>query len=647
MERLKYCRGGTASLQRAPDREGAPPPFILSPFRKVISTITAICFSLYTIIGVSTFLLEPLRQLALFLSFALTLTFLLYPLRPTSSSRWILVFDFILVFLSALIGIYITVDYWDLIFRVGMPTTGDIWVSIITVLLVLEATRRTVGKPLLIINIVFLLYVFYGHILPPPLSHGGYDIERIATTLTLTQNGIFGIALSVMFDYIYLFIIFGTLYAISGGTEFIFGLAQSLFGHMTGGPAKISVLTSSLFGTISGSAVANVTVDGIFTIPMMKKKGFEPHVAGAIEAVTSTGGALMPPVMGAAAFIMAEYLGIPYISICKAAAFPAILYYLALFLIIHFYSKKNNLKGLPKEELPSFADVMKRRWILSIPILSLIFLMAIGYTPTRAVLYTILIILAFSAFSKDTRIGIKKGFIVLESSAKNALLVCIACASAGIIVGIVLLTGLGSKLASFVVFVSGDRIELALPFIMIASLILGMGLPTVVCYILLAATVATPLIKMGVLPLAAHLFIFYFGMLCMVTPPVGLAFYASSAIAESDPMRTGWTAVKFALAGFILPYMFIFHPSLLLIGTFSEILLATLPAIIGILFLSAGIIGYFREEIGWLGRALLIIGAILLIHPGIITDLIGIGLGGIVLMPQLRMRSIFGKSLST
>ena len=624
-----------------------PAPIILSSFRNVTSTAVAICFTLFTIINVSVFLLEPLRQLAIFLSFALALTFLLYPPFPRSSSRWVLGFDLLLAFLSGFIGLYITADYWDLIFRVGMPTKVDIWISIIAVLLVLEATRRTLGKPLVIINIIFLLYVFYGHFLPPPLSHGGYDLERIATTLALTQNGIFGVAISVMFDYIYLFIVFGTLYALSGGTEFIFDLAQSLFGHMTGGPAKISVLSSSLFGTISGSAVANVTVDGIFTIPMMKKAGFEPHVAGAIEAVTSTGGALMPPVMGAAAFIMAEYLGIPYISICKAAAYPAILYYVALFTIIHFYSKKKGLKGLPKEELPSFVEVMKKKWLLSIPILALILLMIIGYTPTKAVLYTLLIILVISAISKETRIGVRKAIVVLENSAKSALSVCNACASAGIIIGIVLLTGLGSKLASFVLFVSGDKVWLALPFIMIASLILGMGLPTVVCYVLLAVTVASPLVKMGVLPLAAHLFIFYFGMLCMVTPPVGFAFYASAGIAGSDPMRTGWTSFKFALAGFLLPYMFIFYPSLLLIGTLSEILLATIPALIGILLLSVGIIGYFKEEIRWWGRALLILGAILLIHPGIVTDLIGIGFGGIVLGPQLRIKSYFKKLSSS
>ncbi len=590
-------------MPKAPDREGAPAPLILSSFRRAASTATAVCFSLFAIIGVSTFLLEPLSQLAIFLSFSLILSFLLYPITSRSHSWWGLGFDLLLVSLSAILGIYITVDHWNLIFRVGMPTRGDILISIIAVLLVLEATRRTVGKPLVIINIVFLLYVFCGNFLPPPLSHGGYDLERIATTLALTQNGIFGVALSVMFDYIYLFVIFGTLYALSGGTEFILDLARSLFGRFTGGPAKISVLSSSLFGTISGSAVANVTVDGIFTIPMMVRTGFEPHVAGAIEAVTSTGGALMPPVMGAAAFIMAEYLGIPYIAICKAAIFPAILYYLALFAIIHFYAKKNGLRGLPREELPSFLSVMRKKWIFFIPILSLIFLMAKGYTPTKAVLYTILIILILNAFSKHTRIGIRKSLTVLESSAKSALMVCNACASAGIIIGIVLLTGLGSKLASFVLYVSGENLYLALPFIMIASLILGMGLPTVVCYILLASTVASPLIKMGVLPMAAHLFIFYFGMLCMVTPPVGFAFYASSAIAGSDPMKTGWTAFKFALAGFILPYMFIFYPSLLLIGTFFEILLATIPALIGILFLSIGIIGYFRKEIGWWGRS--------------------------------------------
>ncbi len=604
--------------------------------------MVAVSLTLYTVVNASTFLLEPLRQLAIFLSLSLSLSFLLYPFIPNSSSGWILVLDLLLAALSGLIGIYITADYWELIFRVGAPTGGDLWISLIAVFLVLEATRRTVGKPLVIINIVFLLYAFFGHLLPPPLSHGGYDLERIATTLALTQNGIYGVALTVMFDYIYLFVVFGIIYATSGGTEFILDLARSLFGRLTGGPAKISVLSSALFGTISGSAVANVTVDGIFTIPMMKRAGFEPHVAGAIEAITSTGGALMPPVMGAAAFIMAEYLGIPYISICKAAVFPALLYYFALFGIIHFYAKKNDLRGLPKEELPSFLSVMREKWTFFIPILSLILLMAKGFTPTKAVLYTILIILILSAFSRTTRIGIRKGMLLSEESAKSALLVCTACASAGIIIGIVLLTGLGSKLADFVLYASGDRLGLALPFIMIASLILGMGLPTVVCYVLLAATVASPLIKMGVVPLAAHLFIFYFGMLCMVTPPVGFAFYASSAIANSDPMKTGWTAFKFALVGFILPYMFIFYPSLLLIGSLSEILLATLPAVIGILLLSIGVVGFFKKEIGWLGRGLLIIGAVLLIHPGMTTSLIGIGLGGLVLIPQYRK----GKLLS-
>ncbi len=615
-------------------------PLLQSSFRKKASTVVAVSLTLFTVVNTSTFLLEPLRQLSLFLSLSLSLSFLLYPLHPHSSSSWILLFDLFLAALSGLIGIYITADYWELIFRVGAPTGWDIWISFIAVFLVLEATRRTVGKPLVIINLVFLLYALFGHYLPSPLSHGGYDLERIATTLALTQNGIFGVALTVMFDYIYLFVVFGVIYAASGGMEFILDLARSLFGRLTGGPAKISVLSSALFGTISGSAVANVTVDGIFTIPMMKKTGFEPHVAGAIEAVTSTGGALMPPVMGAAAFIMAEYLGIPYISICKAAAFPAVLYYFALFAIIHFYAKKNGLKGLPKEELPSFLSVIKGKWTFFIPILSLILLMAKGYTPTKAVLYTILIILLISAFSISTRIGIKKGITLSENSAQSALLVSNACASAGIIIGIVLLTGLGSKLADFVLYASGEKIYLTLPFIMIASLILGMGLPTVVCYVLLAATVAAPLIKMGILPLAAHLFIFYFGMLCMVTPPVGFAFYASAAIAGSDPMKTGWTAFKFALAGFILPYMFIFYPSLLLIGKISEILLATLPALIGILFLSVGIIGYFRKEIQWWGRVLLIIGAVLLIHPGITTDLIGIGLGSLILIPQFRLKGL-------
>jgi TRAP transporter 4TM/12TM fusion protein len=580
-----------------------------------------------------------LKLLALFLSFTLALTFVHYPVYPKNpKNRFFLLIDFILVLLSFLVGLYVVIDYWDFIERVGIPTQWDMVLSFVALFLILEATRRAVGWPLLIIVLVFLLYTFGGHLLPLPLSHKGYGLERITTTLYMTQNGVFGVALKTMTYFIFLFIAFGSFFGISGGTEFFIDLATSIFGKLRGGPAKIAVVSSGMMGTISGSAVANTVTTGTFTIPLMKRIGFEGHVAGAVEATASSGGALMPPVMGAAAFVMAEYLRIPYLSICKAALLPAILYYLSIFSIVHFYSLKMDIRGLPKNEIPNIKDILRKKWIFFVPLFVLILTLTLDYSPRIAVLYTIFATVLMSFFKKESRMTLSKCLQALAQSGFDSVMVSCACAAAGIVIGVVLLTGIGTKITDLVLQVSSGHLIIALPITMVASILFGMGLPTVVCYVLLAATVAPSLVEMGALPLAAHLYIFYFGMLCMVTPPVAFASFAGAAIAKADPMKTGFTAWRFALAGFLLPYMFVYNTSLLLMGSPADIVLAVFTSMIGIICLASGIIGYLFKETKLLERLLLFAAAFLLIKPGWITDIIGLLCLGIVVFSQLRAK---------
>jgi TRAP transporter 4TM/12TM fusion protein len=595
-----------------------------SGVRKVLSRWIAIFYSVFVIYAMATLRVQELQMLGIFLSFTLALAFVQYPLLPGNpGSKPFLLIDLFLAAVSFVVGIYIFVDYWDFIFRVGIPTSWDTRLSFITVILVLEATRRVVGWPLLIIAFLFLLYAFFGDLLPPPFSHREYGIDRITTTLFMTKNGIFGVALDVMAQFIFLFVAFGAFFGMCGGTEFFVDLAASLFGELRGGPAKIAVAVSGMMGTISGSAVANTVTTGTFTIPLMKRIGFEPHVAGAVEATASSGGALMPPVMGAAAFVMAEYLGIPYISICKAALIPAVLYYLAIFSVVHFYSLKMNIQGLPESELPSIKKVIYQKWIFFVPLLLLIFVLVMGYSPRIAVLYSLVATVVMSFFKKESRMTPSRILDALASTGNSSVMVACACACAGIVIGVVLLTGMGTKITSLVLNLSAGSLAIALPIVMFASLLFGMGLPTVVCYVLLASTVAPSLVNLGAVPLAAHLFIFYFGMLCMVTPPVAFAAFAGAAIAQASPMKTGFSAWTFALAGFLLPYMFVYNKSLLLLGSWLSVSWAVLTAGVGVVCLGAGVIGYFLKETKPLERILLFVAAFLLIKPGLGTDILG------------------------
>ncbi len=620
----------------------------LSRARSVIGKWVAICCSIFVISALATMALQDLQLLSLFLAFSLAVGFVHYPLHPKRPGFLpLLVVDLILAALGFSFAIYIYFDYWEFIFRVGEPTGWDLFFGIVSIVLIFELTRRVVGWPLLIIAFVFLAYCFFGQHLPAPFSHRGYDLERIATTLFMSKNGLFGVPMRVTTHFIYLFIAFGAFYEISGGTAFFVDLASALFGKLRGGPAKVSVAVSGMMGTISGSAVANTVTTGTLTIPLMKRIGFEPHVAGAVEAAASTGGQLMPPVMGAAAFIMAEYLGVAYIEVCKAAVIPAVLYFLAIYSVVHFYSLKIGIKGLPEKEIPSVKFVFRDKWMFTVPLVVLIVILIGGYSPRVAVLYSLVATVIMSFFRKESRMTASKILEALAKAGYNCVMVVGACATAGIVIGVVLLTGMSGKITALVLTLSAGSLILALPIVMFAAVLFGMGLPTVVCYVLLAATVAPSLVDLGVIPIAAHLYIFYFGMLCMVTPPVSFAAYAGAAIADADPMKTGWTAWTFALAGFLLPYMFVYNSSLLLMGSVISTSFAVLTAAIGVICLGIGIIGFFLEKTNAVERLIFLAAALLLIKPGFTTDITGLicVLGAIFLQVKKRKKTIRGEQL--
>ena len=609
----------------------------ISRARSAIGKWVSICCSIFVIYSLATMALQELQLLSLFLAFSLAVGFVHYPLNPKRPGFLpLLVVDLILAVLGFSFAIYIYFDYWEFIFRVGDPTNWDLFFSIISIVLIFELTRRVVGWSLLIIAFAFLAYCFFGQHLPAPFSHRGYDLERIATTLFMSKNGLFGVPMRVTAYFIYLFIAFGAFYQTCGGTAFFIDLASALFGKLRGGPAKVSVAVSGMMGTISGSAVANTVTTGTLTIPLMKRIGFEPHVAGAVEATASSGGALMPPIMGAAAFIMAEYLGVAYIEVCRAAVIPAVLYFLAIYSVVHFYSLKIGIKGLSKSEIPSVKLVFRDKWMFTIPLIVLIGILVLGYSPRVAVLSSLVAIVVMSFLRKESRMTPSKILDALAMTGYNCVMVVGACATAGIVIGVVLLTGMGNKITALVITLSAGSLFLALPIVMLASILFGMGLPTVVCYVLLAATVAPSLIDLGVTPIAAHLYIFYFGMLCMVTPPVSFAAYAGAAIAKADPMKTGWTAWTFALAGFLLPYMFVYNNSLLLMGSVINTIFSILTSIIGVICLGAGIIGYFLRKTSIPERILLFAAALLLIKPGLITDIAGLLCVMVTVFLQLR-----------
>jgi len=565
-----------------------------------------------------------------------TLIYLLYPFsKRFSSKKRPTFFDLLFLVLSLSICIWIFLFSHQILQRAGKYQPFDVLMGSLLILLVLEAGRRSVGWSVPVVAIVFLLYSLLGPYLPDLLAHKGYSIKRLATYISLSTDGIFSIPLGVSAQFIFLFILYGSILRKSGAGKFFTDLAFSLTGWTRGGPAKAAVVSSCFFGMISGSSVANTVTTGTFTIPLMKKTGYPGYFAGAVEASASTMGQIMPPIMGAGAFIMAEFLGIPYFKVCLAAAIPATLSFFAIFMQVHFRAIQMGIKGIPKVNLPSLKNTLANGWHHFLSIFFLIYLLASDFSPERAVFWAILATIFCSYLRHETRMSISDIILAFREGATGAVEVAAACANAGIIIGSITVTGLGLKFSSLIIDLSMGSLLLALPLTAIACLALGMGVPTTASYIIISSLAVPALINYGVLPIAAHLFIFYYATRADVTPPVALAAYAGAGIAGSKPSRTGYNAFWLGMASYIIPFMFIYGPELMLIGKPLHIVMATMTGILGIIFLAAAVQRCMFQKMTWYEVLMFFGASLLLIKPGLTTDILGFAFGGIAFVSQM------------
>ncbi len=569
-------------------------------------------FHLYTA-GIATM---PITiQRAVHLTFAIVAVFILYPASRKSSKLKTPWYDWLLAIAAGGVTGYIIFFFNDIARRGAEPIEYEIYLGVAAILLVLEAGRRVVGNVLPCMSVIFLLYCYFGNYAPGIFQIRGYSLNRIIQHMYLTPEGIFGLALGVSATFVIVFIIFGAYLSQSGGAKFFNELALAIAGSKPGGPAKVAVVASGLLGTINGSSVANVATTGTFTIPLMKKVGYPPFYAGAVEACASTGGQLMPPIMGAGAFIMSEFLNIPYLSIAAAAIIPALIYYTAIFTNVHIRARKQKLMGIPKEDLPSVRTVMRSDGHLLIPVIVVIVTLLMKYTPLRAGFIGVVAVIAVSSLKKNTRMSLRDNFNALVEGARGGLGVALACALVGFIVGTSSLTSLGLTISNNIIEISGGHLMLTLVMAMVACLVLGMGLPTTANYIVCSTIIAPALIGMKVLPLSAHLFVFYFGIMADLTPPVCLAAFTGAGIAGASPAKTGMTATRIALASYLLPYCFVYNPMLLLQNVeIVELVVLVVSAVLGVIALAGSFEGWFYRDLKSYERVLFGIIALLSIH---------------------------------
>ncbi len=588
-------------------------------WRKRIILVLAVGLGAFQIYTALFGILTPLMQRSIHLAFACMMVFFLKP------SKWPAL-DIILAVASVVPAVYLLSIINTYIDRVGEVYLADQIFYVILAIILLEATRRSMGKPLVIIALVFLAYNWAGPYLPGIMAHNGYDLERQTPTQFLSFNGIFGSPLGASATYIYMFILFGALLNASGAGRVFMDLSYAAAGRFRGGPGKIAVVASALFGTISGAPVANVSTTGAFTIPLMKKVGYEPHFAAAIEAVASTGGSIMPPVMGAAAFIMSEMTGLPYGEICVAAAIPAILYYASVFFSVDFAAAKLGLKGLPASELPNIKEALKNSLLFLIPFGVLIYLLVIAnVSALKAGIWSTIAVIVASLVLPSGKLSFPGVVDALIDAAKGTIIVALATATAGVVIGVIGQTGLGLKLTNVLVNLGGSYSLLLLTLAAGAGIVLGMGLPVSAAYIVLAAITGPAIVKSGYSLMAAHMFIMYFAAIAPITPPVALASFTAAGLAGSDPMKTSWSACNLGLAAFIVPFMFMYGPSLLFQGSWTTIVSTFISATIGIFGLASATMGWsLGQPLAWWNRGLALIGALLLILPGWRSDLAGL-----------------------
>ena len=600
--------------------------------------ILMVAFSLYCI-GMTLFFSGlPETRLAAFLAMIVFIGFLTYPVKKghvkVNSMPW---YDIVLMLVGTACFLYFAFNALPIIKLATRIQTHHVIIGTIGILILIELCRRCVGVPILCVLGALLVYTFYNQLSYNPSLYQA--LKNVVYKLFYTTNGVIGTPINVCYTYIVLFIIFGAFLERTGIANFFIAFANRLAGWSAGGPAKVAVISSALCGMVSGSSVGNTVTTGSVTIPMMKKTGYHPDFAGAVEAAASTGGQIMPPIMGAAAFLMAEYMDLPYATVAVKAILPAVLYFTGIFIAVHLEAKKLGLKGLSKDEMPKWADLGKKIYLLA-PLVLLVWLVSSGAkTMQFSAAVSILAAVIVGFLNKDERLTFKKIFEALEAGAKGAITVAVACAIAGMIAGCITVTGLASILINAIVQLAGSATFIGLILTMVCCIVLGMGVPTTANYCIMASTCAPILIKMGFPLVAAHFFVFYFGIVADITPPVALAAYAGSAIAKGNPMKTGINATKLAIAAFIVPYIFAYSPAMLFVNVTSvwEVIQIVLSALLGIFGVAAGLEGFVLRKMNWLYRIVCLVGGLGLMIPGAISDLVGLVLiGGVFVIQYLQ-----------
>ena len=607
-------------------------------WQRWVGGILMVAFSLYCI-GMTLFFSGlPETRLAAFLAMIVFIGFLTYPVKKghvkVNSMPW---YDIVLMLIGTGCFLYFAFNALPIIKLATRIQTHHVIIGAIGILILIELCRRCVGVPILCVLGALLVYTFYNQLSYNPSLYQA--LKNVVYKLFYTTNGVIGTPINVCYTYIVLFIIFGAFLERTGIANFFIAFANRLAGWSAGGPAKVAVISSALCGMVSGSSVGNTVTTGSVTIPMMKKTGYHPDFAGAVEAAASTGGQIMPPIMGAAAFLMAEYMDLPYATVAVKAILPAVLYFTGIFIAVHLEAKKLGLKGLSKDEMPKWADLAKKIYLLA-PLVLLVWLVSSGaktmqFSATVSILAAVIV----GFLNKDERLTFKKIFEALEAGAKGAITVAVACAIAGMIAGCITVTGLASILINAIVQLAGSATFIGLILTMVCCIVLGMGVPTTANYCIMASTCAPILIKMGFPLVAAHFFVFYFGIVADITPPVALAAYAGSAIAKGNPMKTGINATKLAIAAFIVPYIFAYSPAMLFVNVTSvwEVIQIVLSALLGIFGVAAGLEGFVLRKMNWLYRIVYLVGGLGLMIPGAISDLVGLVLiGGVFVIQYLQ-----------
>ncbi|OPY84939.1 MAG: Sialic acid TRAP transporter permease protein SiaT [Smithella sp. PtaU1.Bin162] len=614
------------------------------PLAIVITTL-AIAMSLFHLYTGGYQAMAAQWQRGIHLGFGLVLIFLLFPLvKRYSENKIIFGLDVILAGLSFYVSYYYLSTIEEMLSRQGNPNTMDIVMATLAIILILEATRRTIGWVMAVIALFFLSYGVYGAYFPEIISHAGIDWNWLSTFLYLSTEGIYGIPIGVSATFVFLFVLFTTAIQESGGDKVIVDIAAITLGGTRGGSAKASVFMGVLIGMISGSPVAAAAAVGSLTIPLMINKGFRAEFAAVVTAIAANGGALMPPVMGAAAFIMAEFLNVSYLSICVAAILPALLYYFSIYMAADFEAAKQGIGGIPKEERPIFWPVMKSSIIFTGPFIALLLCLGVfATTPQRAAAVAFVTLVAIYFIQQIKNMSLKRAgeyFVkILKAGTLGMLTIIATCATAGLIVGVVNLSGLGMQLSSILVDLSGGSLLLMLILTMITSIVLGMGLPVTACYIILAVLAAPALIQHGISPVGAHLFVFYFGIVSGLTPPVALTAYVAAGIAKTPVFRTGFYCFLLAGITYLIPFVFVYSPSLMFDGPLYMTAITFVICALSIVAISAGVMGYLLRPCNWVERVILIVASVAIIIPELYSTLAGLVLFGIIVVLQYMQRA--------